>query len=180
MMRCKRKYLHLLTLVIVFLLIYPGNLDAKKMGSLLVVEKQDGQVIEGELLSVKENSLLVLTSGSGNGVTIDINGIEKIKIKRKKKFGKGALIGAGVGFLIGMIGGSIDSNHHNESEGPGIGDGFHMGGIVGVTFAIPGALIGGIGATISGDYKTIQLKGKSPSEIEKIMEKLKKKARFKT
>jgi len=170
MMRYKRKYLRWLIPLVVFLLIYPGNLAAKKKGAHLVVEKQDGQFIEGELLSVKENSLLVLTSGSETGVTIDINEIEKIKIKRKNKSGKGALLGAGACLLIGSVVGANNSVLRD-----------YVGGKLGVIAAVPGALIGGIiGTMIPGSYKTIQVKGKSPSEIKKIMEKLKEKARFKT
>jgi len=168
MMRCKKKYLGLLTLLAVFFLIYPGNLGAKKKGAHLVVEKQDGQFIEGELLSVRENSLLLMTPGSGTGVTIDINEIEKIKIKRKNKSGKGALIGAGACLLIGAV---VGANSDFGSE--------TAGGNLGVIAAVPGALIGGIiGAMIPGSYKTIPVKGKSPSKIKKIMEQLKKKARF--
>ena len=177
MMRFKRKGFHLLTLVIVVLLIYPGSLAAKKKGAHLQVEKQDGQVIEGELLRVKENSLLVMTSASGNGVTIDINEIEKIMVKRKSEAGKGALwgalIGVGGGAVLGVIWGNA-----LESEGANPVFGAAIGGIV---FGGVGALTGQIiGAMIPGGYKTIQVKGKSPSEIKKIMEKLKKKARFKT
>jgi len=168
MMRFKKKYLPLLTLPVVFLLIYPGNLAAKKKGAHLVVEKQDGQFIEGELLSVKENSLLVMTSGSETGVTIDINEIEKIKIKRKNKSGKGALLGAGACFLIGSVAGANNSVLRDN-----------VGGNLGLIAAVPGALIGGIvGAMIPGSYKTIPVKGKSPSKIKKIMELLKEKARF--
>ena len=47
-----------LTLLIVFLLVYPGNLTAKKKGAQLLIEKQDGQSIVGELLRVKQDSLL--------------------------------------------------------------------------------------------------------------------------
>ena len=104
MMRFKRKSFQILTVVMVFLLICPGNLSAKKKGAQLVIDKQDGQVIEGELLRVKDNTLLVMTSAAETGVTIDINEIIKIRIKKKPGAVKGALIG---GLLVGGAGGGL-------------------------------------------------------------------------
>jgi hypothetical protein len=174
MMRFKIKGFQLLTLVIVFLLIYPGNLAAKKRGAYLVVEKQDGQVIEGELLNVKQNSLLVMTSASGNGVTIDINEIIKIRMKKKLKFMKGVLkgflIGGGIGTLMAL------SQKNNDQGGfVVIGPGVYV-----LTGMVLGTGAGGVVGLLSSNYKTIRVKGKSPSEIKKIIKKLKKKARFKT
>jgi len=175
MMRFKIKGFQLLTLVIVFLLIYPGNLAAKKKGAHLMVEKQDGQVIEGELLSVKQNSLLVMTSASGNGVTIDINEIEKIMVKRKSKFGKGALKGA---IIFGVAGYGLGGWYALAIDYEGSYKKYRIRS--GLKGAALGALLIGALSEIARDYKTIRVKGKSPSEIKKIMEKLKKKARFKT
>lgn len=173
MMRFKRKSFQILTLVIVFLLIYPGNLAAKKKGAHLVINKQDGQVIEGELLRVKENSLLVMTAASGDGVTIDINEIIKIRIKKKSGAVTGALIG---GLLVGAAGGGLGYMVVAVEGDPGAG-GAAIGFAAGATI---GALLGaGTGALLSIGYKKIQVKGKSPSQIEKILKKLKKRARFK-
>jgi hypothetical protein len=173
MMRFKRKGFQILTLVIMFLLIYPGNLAAKKKGAHLVINKQDGQVIEGELLRVKENSLLVMTSAAGNGVTIDINEIIKIRIKKKSGAVKGALIG---GLIVGAGGGALSYmivTADNEARFGDVAIGFAAGATI-------GALLGaGTGAILSSGYKKIQVKGKSPSQIEKILKKLKKRARFK-
>jgi hypothetical protein len=167
-----------LILVVVFLLIYPGNLAAEKQkpGAQLQIAKLDGDVIEGELLRVQDGSLLLMTTGSQEGISIEINEIDKIMVKRKSKVWKGtlkgALIGGASGALLGGIGG-----HALESEGVGTGPGALIGGI---SIGLICAYIGGRISSGLKDYKTIQIKGKSPSAIKKIMKKLHKKSRFKT
>ena len=68
-----------IVLMVVLLLIFPFDLPAKEKGARLKVYKKDGKVFFGELLQVKENSLLLMTN-SETGVTIDINDINTIKI----------------------------------------------------------------------------------------------------
>ncbi len=174
--RINQKIRQFLTLGIVILLICPFNLAAKRKGSQLMIVKEDGQVLEGELLKVKEDSLLIMTSGSGNGVTIDITEISKLKIKRKAKFGKGALkgllLGAGIGIVVGLT---------NEYDGTGFIKDKGGGAIVGgLWYGVLGAGAGGVIGSMTKDYKEIQVKGKTPSQIKEIMRKLNKKARFGT
>lgn len=172
----KQKVRQWVTLIIVFLLIYPVTLAAKKKGAYLMVETEDGQVIEGELLTVKQDYLLVMTSASYNGVTIEVKKIDKIRVRKKSGVGKGALKGFLSGAVVGgLLGGMWGSQL--KSEGVGVRGGALAGGIfLGGIFA----LFGGIGGAVNPKgYKTIQVKGKLPSEIKRIMKKLKKKARFK-
>jgi hypothetical protein len=167
--------------VVVFSLICPGNLWAKRKGVQLQIAKLDGDVIEGELLRVKENSLLVMTYVSG--ATIDINDIDEIQIKKRKtKSGTGALIGAGAGFLVGGVLGvkfvdvATDDNTTFEAS-------VQAGIIGGVICAVPVAILGAlIGGSIRGNYttaETIDVKRIDPSQKKYILEKLKKKAREK-
>ena len=114
-----------------------------------------------------------MDSDSGADVSIDIGDIREIKIVKKSK----AWIGAGIGFLIGVVPGAIigynaingkDPGHHKRAA--------FMGGlIIGLLGSIPGALIG----SAFGIDKKIQIEGKSDSEIKEILEKLRKKARVK-
>ncbi|UCH96874.1 MAG: hypothetical protein JSV88_08490 [Candidatus Aminicenantes bacterium] len=169
--------------VVVFSLLCPGNLWAKRKGAQLQIIKLDGDIIEGELLRVKENSLLLMTSVSGTA--IDINEIDEIKIKKRKtKSGKGAAIGAGVGFVIGgVIGGSRYTEVIFDGGSPTFGNRMLVGSITGALCAIPCALLGAsIGGSIPAGYKTaetIDVKRAHPHEIKYILKKLKKKARFK-
>lgn len=174
----KQKIRQFLTLGIVVLLICPLNLAAKKKGAHLVIEKKDSQVIEGELLRVKEDSLLIKTSGSGSGVTIDITEIIKLKIKRKAKFGKGALIGFMMGGGLGLAFAGGASGNGGAGGNVDLPD-MSYKGQASILMGVLGAGVGGVVGLMSRNYKEIQVKGKSPSQIEKIMKKLNKKARFK-
>ncbi|MBA7646959.1 hypothetical protein ES703_54727 [subsurface metagenome] len=154
------------------LMMLSGNLLAKeRRGAKLLITKKDGQQIEGELITVKPNSLLLLNT-EGKDESIDIADIRVITIVKKSKVGKGALYGLLIGGVIGVVEGIREGK-----------DGFilssselvAMGGLV---FGLLGALLGaGIGA-VAGTDKTIQIEGMSDSEIHETLNKLRKKARI--
>jgi len=53
-----------------------GNLIAKeRRGAELMVDKKDGQQVRGELIAVKQDSLLLLERESGADVSVDIEEI---------------------------------------------------------------------------------------------------------
>jgi len=159
-----------IALFLVFsLLALSGNLFAKeRRGAKLIVTKNDGQQIRGELITVKPNSLLLLDA-EGKDVSVGIGDIKVIRIVKKSKvligIGLGLLIGAGIGALIGYSGGG--------DWGPGFGALY--GGIV--SGAI-GLLVGGTLGFASGIDNTIQIEGMTDSELHAIMYKLRKKARI--
>ncbi len=69
------------------------NLYAKeRRGAKLIVTKKDGQQVEGELITVKPNSLLLLDT-EGKDVSIDIEEIKIIRVVKKLKVGEGMVIG---------------------------------------------------------------------------------------
>ena len=164
-----------IVLLVVLLLIFPFDLPSKKQkkGARLEVQKKDGEIVIGELLQVKEKSLLLRTN-SETGVTIDINEIDFITIIKKSKVLKGAgwgvLIGGGIGVLIG-IGWSLSGIDESELFGAAVA--------MGIIFAIPASILGAIVGAVSEGYKIIHFEGKSQGEINGILLKLKKKARIK-
>jgi len=121
----------------------------QKPGVKLVIQKTDDQQVRGELISVKENSLLLMESESGADVSIDIVNIKVVKIVKKSK----AWQGAGIGALLGIM--------YTKKE-------------TGGDFVLIGAAIG----ALIGTDKTIKIEGKSDTEIKKALEKLRKKARI--
>lgn len=172
-----KRLLAFLIAVVVFALICPGNLWAKrqKPGAQLRITKPDGRVIEGELLAVKQDSLLLMTLPSNTGVKIGFNEIEKIGIKRKSVDGRfwngaftGAVIFGALGFGLGYYASKI------EDYGNPAGDGIRLG----YNSALLGGSLFGLLEATRENYKTIRVKGKSPSQIEKLFKKLKKRARF--
>ena len=167
----------LVSLFLVFsLMMLSTNLYGKKRrGAKVVITKKDGRLIRGELIAVKEHSLLLLAALD---VSIDIGNIKVIEINKKKsKAGKGALNGllicGGVGALVGGI---AFSGHTIESEGIDLLSGALMAGVV---FGAAGAAVGAIiGATRGLGGKTIHFEGMTDTEIQETLEYLRKKARI--
>jgi hypothetical protein len=160
-----------LALVLVFFtVVCSGNLIAKERhGADLVITKTDGQQINGELIAVKETSLLLLDSQTGADVSVEIGEIRVIRIVKKSK----ALLGIGIGLLAGLVGGLIIGGTEKTIEGTrGEAVAIYTGAIGG-----PAALIGGIIGAAIGTDKTIQIEGKSPEETKGILEKLRRQAR---
>ena len=97
------------SLFLVFALIMLSvNLYAKeRRGAKLLITKKDGKQIEGELITVEKDSLLILTKWSERDESIDIEDIKVIRVVKKSQVGKGMLygflIGAGGGAFIGLV-----------------------------------------------------------------------------
>jgi len=166
-----------ISLFLIFsLMMLSVNLYAKKRGAKLIVTKLDGQLIEGELIAVKPNSLLLLDT-QGKDVSIDIEEIKVIRVVKKLKVGEGMVIGgltaAGIGALIGFSKGD-DPNLAIQwgltAEGKALVYGLLVGGL--------GFFIGGIIGVIAGIDKKIQIEGMTDLEIQKTLDKLRKKARI--
>jgi hypothetical protein len=148
-----------------------GTLYAEKKGAELVIEKKDSWYERGELIAVKQDSLLLLDS-AGTDVSVDIGNIKTIKITKNSK----AVLGAGIGFLIGAaIGVSALASENSKSQGGWFSIEFpsYYGAVLGLPTALVGAIIG----AAAGSDETIQIEGKSDSDIKKILEDLSNKAR---
>jgi len=152
-----------------------ANLYAKeRRGAKLIITKTDGQQIRGELITVKPNSLLLL-SITGRDVSVDVADIKVIRIVKKSKFWTGAVIGLCVGIPLGYYVG--DSLYPPE---PGF-----LGGLANSIAKRWGPIIGGlvlalIGGAIGyrGESETIQIEGMTDFKIHKTLEYLRKKARI--
>jgi len=148
----------------------------EKKGADLIIQKIDGTEVRGELIAVKQNSLLLLDRFSGADVTIDIEGIGTIKIVKKTNLlagaGLGLIIGGGIGGLVGFAGGDVESPPFYFTAAD-------MAAFWAFIAGIEGVIIGVIVSALKGKDKTIPFIGKSDSEIQEIFEKLRKKARVK-
>ena len=167
-----KKYIALFLVFSSFVL--SGNLYAKKKGAELIVQKIVGQQVRGELITVKENSLLLLDSESGADISVDIREIKLIEIVKKSKAGTGAVIG----LLVGASGGALAPLGLNmvfnvKPDSPVLKLSLKYALIFGVIGLASGTLLGGL----AGQDKTIQIEGKSDLEIKEVLEKLRKKAR---
>lgn len=156
--------------IIISLVTLSGDLFAKKKGADVTIQKTDDQQIHGELIAVKESSLLVMESVTLDDSTVNIRNIKSIAILGKSQFWKGA----GFGFLIGSLGAMLATAFINAQwmkETPG---GVATYGAIGGTI---GGVVGGLVSKGTGVDETIEIEGKSDSEIIEILERLRSKAR---
>ena len=146
------------------------NLYAKeRRGAILEIWEKDGRLIKGELIAVREKSLLVLDT-EGKDVSFDIPDIFSIRVlKKKSKPGKGALKGLLIGGGIGALSGGI-AGHPDEIVSNGLKTAILSGGI--------GALIGAIIGASSGRIKKIIIEGMTDSELQGTLDYLRKNARI--
>jgi len=146
------------------------NLMAKeRRGVELVITKIDGQQIQGELIAIRQNSLLLL-SYEGADVSVYIDDIEVITIEKKSK----AWIGGGVGLLIGSSAFLIIAYNMPDAVDVSVPEAIAVSLLLGMPVALLGALIG---STMGGD-ETIQIEGISDTEKKEVLEKLRRQARI--
>ena len=157
-----------IALFIVFSLVMLSmNLYAKEMrGAELIIKKKNGGKIEGELITVKQDSLLILTKWSERDESIDIADVEVITIVKKSK----ALLGSYLGILVCGGGGALIGYQVGWKTSTGA----IVGGAIGV---LSGGLLGTFLGSSLGKDKTIQVEGMTNAEIQEALDYLRKKAR---
>jgi len=144
------------------------NLYAKeRRGAKLSVWKIGDQKIKGELIAVKEDSLLLLESESGADVSVNIKDIAEIRTVNKASVTTGAVFGILIGGVIGVfwpIGTSVAS----DGEESGI-----MAGIlIGSGVALISVLIGHMAGSKRYVFSVM-----TDQEIQEALDYLRKKAR---
>jgi len=159
--------------LVVSLMMLSANLYAKeRRGAKLIITKKDGQLIEGELITVKPNSLLLLNT-EGKDVSV---GIEEIKVIRRVVKRSEVWKGIQIGGFIGAVAAALIFIASEK---------WPVGSLPFAMFASPTIIVGGaIGASIGGMVgvavadKKIHLEGMTDSQIQEAMDKLRKKARI--
>jgi hypothetical protein len=164
----KMKKIVALLLVFSFISLNTGLIAKEKHGADLIVVKKDGQELQGELIAVKKDSLLLMGYVTAVDVTINIDDIKVIKIRKKSGFEKGFLGGGLAGAAVGII---IYAAAGEDQNFIGY---VLIAGIFGAT----GGLLGGlIGAAAGSGGKTYQIEGRDSATIEVYLEELRKRAR---
>jgi hypothetical protein len=147
-----------------------AEIGPKKKGADLIIQKTDGIQVRGWLIAVKENSLLLMERDSGADVSVDVINIRTIIHVRKSKGLKVvgiSLASCLVVFTGTIIWADVFGPPELAEQGPiGLG------------------LVAGLIGFIAGEFlvknkKTYQIEGISDSEIQEILEKLRKKAKIK-
>jgi len=157
---------------------FPGRLICdEKQGANIIVNLVDRPPASGELLAVREDSLILMDTNLKTGLTIDFKDIKSVRIIRKSQ----VMLGMLGGFLAGRIISSgikdpvqiTADNWIIDVGAASINRGMTTGAIsLGMT--VVGALVGGA----MGQDKTILIRGKSPLVVKEILWKLRSKARM--
>jgi hypothetical protein len=181
-----KKLIYLLLVFSILTLSMPLSAKERK-GADLIIQKTDGTQVRGELIAVKQNSLVLMERDSGADVTVDIKDVNIIKIVKKSKTLAWGGIGLVSGAVIGVLGGYLSGDDYTIGAtrfahtwpGPPLSyTADEKALIFGIACGIIGGALGGIGGAFAGADKTIQIEGKSDSEIQEILEKLRKQARI--
>ncbi len=150
-------------------------------GAQLVLQTKDGQIISGELLAVKHHCL-ILKDASGVGLNQDIDDLVILSVRK----GSHLLAGLGIGLAAGTaMGAGIGYASGQDDWGHRLEDVFYVYRSRAGS-AMIGAVLGALGGAVAGAVighaasapTTINLGGKSPEEIERIIAWLRSKARF--
>jgi hypothetical protein len=147
----------------------PRLLSSSKEGAALNVKKIDGTIVEGELIVVKQNSMLLKESSSGKDISIGLEDLDALITENYS----GLKWGVGSGVTLGLVGGIV-LGYRNGGPHQNSFDSMRDGALLGM---LVGGLLGGmIGYSISG-ARTFQIKGKSQEEIRAVIDKLRSRAR---
>ena len=133
----------------------------------VVVTMTDGSMVKGELLTVKNDSLLIFDRDAGQGKNIDLRQVAQVKLFKKGKFLPWLAIGVGVGLAIGFF----QYSQYEKSE---------KGGMSELTIAAQTpvtSLCGGILGAFAGIHEKFSLAGASSRIAQKNLERLKRHAR---
>jgi hypothetical protein len=156
-------------------LVMPSAAKEKAKGAEVLVQKKDGQRVKAELLAIKDGRLILMDSSTLSEVTFAVDDIRSIRVFKKAKvlkgLGLGSLSGGVLGSGLGVLSGDDEPGFFSFTAG-------EKALIFGAGLAVMGGVIGGISGAIAGTDESVDLEGRSSQDIERILRKLDKHARF--
>ena len=140
---------------------------AERKGAQLAIAKTDGGQLEGELIAVRGETLILLVGGLD--ASVDLGEIGHITVIRKSRalqgMGYGALAGLGAGLVTGLA---------SQDDPPGFLSftKSEKGMIAGILVGGLGVVIGLIGGAIAGIDKQISMESVSPEGRKELVRDL--------
>ncbi|MCX6566550.1 MAG: hypothetical protein NTW38_09065 [Candidatus Aminicenantes bacterium] len=162
--------------LLIAVLLLPGIAPAveKKSGNKLTLTLKNGSIVEGELLTVMEDRLILFDSNSSTDANIWIGEVARIQVQKKSKFlpglGLGILIGGATGAVLGLFSGNDETGWIRFTAGQKA-----FGGALG--FGLLAGAVGGIIGAIAGIDESIDLGSLPPPALDQVLTKLKYYAR---
>ena len=155
------------------------SIAKERRGAEVMVTKQDGTQVSGELIAVKKDSLLLLAEGplAGTDLSIALAEINTVKIIKKSKAGSGFCYG----LLIGAVGGAAwVFSEGGQSNGEAFFTTRSQATLVGaIGFGCMGMILGAIVGGLAGTDMTISIGEKSEIKLQPVRERLVQLARIK-
>ena len=150
----------------ILMLVLPGTLIAReKRGANIVVTFRDGRFVEGELIAVKPDSLLLFAE---KDETVALAEVRSLRVVRRSQ----ALVGGFCGLAAGIAGTVLASK---EDLGP-FDSSWSL--LMGVFCISSGVGLGAGAGALAGKDKVFRLEGMSESEFRTTLIYLRKKARI--
>jgi hypothetical protein len=147
----------------------------KRKGAEVLIHKKDGQMIKAELLAVKEDRLILMDASDSTDVTCTVEDIQSLRIVKRAKImkglGIGSLSGGIAGSSLGLLSGNDEPGFMSFTAG-------QKAAILGIGLAVMGGVIGAVSGAIAGIDESVDLEGRSSADIENILRKLDRQARF--
>ena len=138
-----------------------------RRGADAVVTRKDGQVVKGEIIAVKQDSLVLLGESSKAEISVRIADLDIIKVKTRPGASHVLIVGAatGLGALAGgLLAHSVPFNDHpDKSVAIGAAAGLGVGLIVDLLIKTS---------------RTYKLDGLSPEELNRVLGELRSRARL--
>jgi len=151
----------------ILMLALPGSLIAReKRGATVIITLKDGHQIEGELISVKPDSLLLL---AGRDESVPLAEIRSIRVVRKSR----ALIGGFCGLAAGVALTAVlaaDTDYGPFDSATSL--------LFGALFIPSGIGVGAGAGALAGKDKVIRLEGMTDPQVRAALVYLRKKARI--
>lgn len=160
-----------LAALVVFVLIAPAGLSASGYGPTLRLSLLDGRQIEGELLTVKGEDLILML-WSGSSARVGIGEVAELSILRKNRIGRGLTSGLLIGFAVGaLLAVPSTFSSSNEYGVLPIAIAGSMGGFIGAVFGTGAGLI-------SSSKDTIHCQDRDAPWRSAVLKRLRLLARF--
>jgi hypothetical protein len=153
-------------LVMAFLAAPAGVSAKERRGADIIITQNDGSQHRGELIAIKPDSLLLLSSGTD--LTVARADIQSVRIVRRSRSGAAAGIGAAVGFIGGaayvLVGyDSLEGPFKSRAQGVAL-----VGIVAGGLGALGGLLVG----SAAGADSTFAVAGAEDASLAAYWKKL--------
>lgn len=143
------------TALAVAILFLPAGLSAKeRRGAKLVVTRLDGSQVKGELISVRPDSLLLLSDRGGNE-SIDLAAIGAVRVVRRSRAGLFSALGGAAGVLTCALAVMPLIHYHTTASDIEV-----FGGLGGL-----GAGLGALLGSMAGKDSSFAVAGKTEGEL---------------